>query len=236
MRQTVSAISLAALALVSSAVSGAAPPLPASGGGAATGRLTDDHRAALRCAAAFAIVALEQADGDAPEGWPPLALRGKQYFADTGAQVMREAALDRDEVRDLMTADVRALQAAPDPEAALAALAAPCTARLDAAVPPLATPDMRQCAAIMELAYEDAHDREGMNTAARDFRTLASVLAARAHDATINAGGSGNDADRALAEAREAMRAEAGDDKGGIAKYDIAHCYDLARPDEKSHY
>lgn len=208
----------------------AAPSVPEVSG------LTDDHRAALRCAAAFAIVATAQSNGEALAGWPPLTVRGKRYFADTGLAVMKDAGLGRDAVRDLIAADVRALQGAADPDAALAALAKPCGARLDATVPPLATPDLKQCAAIMALAYEDLYAREGLSPAARDIRTLASVLASREREALIAQGGTGDEADRTLAQAREAMVAEAGDGKGGIDKYEIAHCYELARPTEKTHY
>lgn len=199
-------------------------------------RLTGDHRAALRCAAAFAIVATAQSGGDALPGWPPLSVRGKRYFADTGVVVMKDAGLDRDAVRDLIASEVRAVQTAGDPDAALSALATPCVARLDAAVPPLVTPDLKQCAAIMALAYDELHAREGMTPAARDLKTLASVLSAREREALIAMGRSGDDADRALSQTREALVAEASDGKGGIDKYEIAHCYDLAKPAEKTHY
>lgn len=225
---------LAALSFVAfvpaAAAQAAAPPV------SDLSRLTDDHRAGLRCAAAFAIVATEQADGDALAGWPPLTVRGRQFFTDTGVAVMNDAALDRDTVRDLIAADVRALQTAADPDAALSALAKPCLARLDVAVPPLVTPDLKQCAVILTLAYDELHAREGMTPAARDLKTLASVLSAREREALIARGNTNDAADRALAQARDTMIAEAGDGKGGIDKYEIAHCYELAKPDEKTHY
>ena len=193
--------------------------------------LNDVQRTDLRCSAAFAIVAMEQAGGDALPGWPPLALRGKSFFADTGERVMREAGLTRDGVRALIAAEVQTLQAAPDPDAALAALAGPCVARLDATVPPLKQPDLAQCAAILDLAYEEVHAREGMSAAARDLKTLAMVLADRQRKSVTSTGGSSEAADRTLAQARGAMAAE-----GAAEQFDIAHCYDLAKPDEKSHY
>ncbi|OYZ43320.1 MAG: hypothetical protein B7Y31_04215, partial [Novosphingobium sp. 16-62-11] len=142
--------------------------------------LSEAQHADLRCSAAFAIVAMEQAGGNALPGWPPLALRGKTFFADTGERVMREAGLTREAVRTQIAGQVQALQAAPDPDAALAALAGPCVARLDATVPPLKVPSLAQCAAILDLAYEEIHAREGMSAAARDMKTLAMVLADRA--------------------------------------------------------
>ncbi|AXU18731.1 hypothetical protein C7W88_06250 [Novosphingobium sp. THN1] len=163
-------------------------------------------------------------------------MRGKTFFADTGERAMKEGALTREQVRDLIAVQVQALQTAPDPDKALSALAKPCLARLDATVPPLVAPTLKQCAAILGLAYSEVHAREGMSTSAQDLKTLESVLSSREREAIIAAGGSGDDADRTLAEAREAMAAEAGDGKGGVDKYDIARCYEFARPQEKSHY
>lgn len=220
---------IAALALVASAPSQAAAPAVAP-------QITLDHRAALRCSAAFAIVALQQADGDAPQGWPPLALRGKTFFANTGQQVLADTGLPREAVRDLIAGEVRTLQSAKDPDAALAALAQPCVAMLDASVAPLIVPDLKQCAAILGLAYDEVHGREGLSPAAQDLRTLVSVLSAREREAMMANGRSGDEADRALAQAREAMTAEAKATQGGVDRYDIAHCYDLAKPDEKTHY
>ncbi len=223
------ALSLLVLAPVAVAQT---PALPAPD----LSRLTHGHRATLRCAAAFAIVATTQANGESLVGWPPLSVRGKRYFIDAGVAVMQGAALDRFTVRDLIAADVQALQTAADPDAALAALATPCLAQLDATVQPLATPNLRQCAAIMALAYDELYAREGLTAAARDLKTLASVLAAREREALLALGQTGDAADRALAEARDLIVAEAGDGKDGINKYEIAHCYALAKPDEKTHY
>ncbi len=224
------------LALLSFNVQAAAPPpLPP----ADLSRLTADARTDLRCAAAFAVVATEVrslAKRSADAGWPPLAARGKRFFADTGTRVMTEAGLTREAVRTALASEVVALQSAKDPEAALAALAKPCLARLDASVPPLTVPDLNQCAAILTLAADEIHGRDGMTAAAQDLRTLASVLTAREREALIAAGKTGDEADRTVILAREAMAAEAGDDKGGIDKYDVAHCYELARPTEKTHY
>lgn len=223
-----------AAALFALAFSLSAVPFPASA--QAAPQLSTQARDDLRCAAAFAIVALEQSGGDALPGWPPLALRGKRFFADVGERTMKDGALTREQVRDLVGAQVQSLQTAPDPDKALSALAGPCVARLDATVPPLATPTLKQCAAILGLAYAEVHAREGMSASAQDLKTLESVLSSREREAVIAAGGSGDDADRALAEAREAIQAEVGDGQGGVDKYDIAHCYDLAKPQEKSHY
>lgn len=62
---------------------------------AAPRALTMDERMALRCGAAFAMVANGQAKGDpAMSGYPPLAVRGREFFVRLSAQLMDAAGLD----------------------------------------------------------------------------------------------------------------------------------------------
>ncbi len=227
------------IALIAAAFSliAAAPPAPAPATPPDQSRLTETHRRDLQCAATLALAASAQAQGDdVAADFPPLAARGKRYFADVGTRVAGEAHLAPEQVRDLLAADAIAMQKAADPDAALLAALKPCLARLDAEVPPLKAPDLLQCSAILGLAYEEVHAREGLSPAAQDMKTLASVLSAREHEALVAAGKSGDEADAALALAHDAMLKEALDGEGGVEKYDIAHCYDLAKPDPKSHY
>lgn len=196
-------------------------------------------QADLHCAAAFAIAASEQARGSAAAlALPPLAVRGKRFFADVGARAVEQGGMTQAAVRDLLVAEVTEMQrrAAADPDKELAAEVKPCLARLDAAVPPLQTPDLAQCAAILTLAWEEERAKGADSAAARDLQTLAQVLATRARDGFIAAGKSGDGADAAVEAARDAMRKEVADRPGGVDNYDIAHCYDLASPDAKSHY
>jgi hypothetical protein len=219
---------LSALVVVALSPASAAPAAPDA-----------DLRAELYCAAAFAIAASEQARGSAAAlALPPLAVRGKRYFADVGERAVSAGGMTREAVRDVLTAEVVRMQrrAAADPDQELAAEVKPCLARLDAAVPPLQVPDLAQCAAIMGLASDEARARDPQSASARDLQTLAQVLATRARTASITGGASGDGADAALAQAREAMRREAQDRPGGVDNYAIAHCYDLAAPDAKSHY
>lgn len=198
-----------------------------------------DLRIDLHCAAVFAIAATEQARGSAAAlRLPPLAVRGKRFFADAGTRAVEQGGMTQEAVRDLLMADVTAMQhrAATDPDRELTAEVTPCLARLDAAVAPLQTPDLAQCAAILGLAWEEERAKGPETAAARDLQTLAQVLGVRARDGFIAAGKSGDAADAAVEEAREAMRKEAASRPGGVDNYDIAHCYDLAAPDAKSHY
>lgn len=196
-------------------------------------------QADLHCAAAFAIAASEQTRGSAAAlALPPLAVRGKRFFADVGARAVEQGGMTQAAVRDLLVAEVTAMQrrAAANPDTQLAAEVRPCLARLDAAVPPLQTPDLAQCAAILTLAWEEERARGPQGTAVRDLQTLAQVLTTRARAGFIAGGQSSDNADAAVLAARDAIRTEAASRPGGVDNYDIAHCYELAAPDAKSHY
>lgn len=218
------------LALVTSPVTAAPPVVPVPDAAL---------KADLHCAAAFAVAASEQARGSAAAlALPPMAVRGKRFFADVGARAVEQGGMTQEAVRDLLVAEVTAMQrrAAADPDRELTGEVRPCLVRLDAAVPALQVPDLAQCAAIITLAWEEERARGADSAAARDLQTLAQVLATRARDGFIASGKSGDGADAALEAARDAMRSEAANRPGGVGNYDIAHCYDLAVPDAKSHY
>ncbi|MFC4256867.1 hypothetical protein GRI97_14915 [Altererythrobacter xixiisoli] len=72
-----------------------------------------EHRAMLRCSAAFALVAAEQQR--APGGmtaYPPLSGRGREYFVRAVAQVMDDTGLPRQEVVAELEREARDLSAA----------------------------------------------------------------------------------------------------------------------------
>lgn len=223
----------------------AAPPAPDAPAGPAPdfSRLTEEHKAALRCAAAFAVVATEQARGEKEAlGYPPLAYRGKEYFVRVSAQVMEQAGLSRETVRGLLVQDVSEMQqqaaAFPEPAAELRLVMRPCLDRLEKLVAPLKTPDLLECSALFTIAADEIHDREGMTSAAADLKTLATVLTARAREAEIAKGRSGNQADAAIELAHESMvkLTAPGAPGGGADAFDIARCYELSKPSPKSHY
>lgn len=74
--------------------------------------LNADEHAALRCAAAFAIVAAEQArGGPAARQYPPLAVRGREFFVQTGARLIEDAGLDDAGVKAATEAEAAAVRA-----------------------------------------------------------------------------------------------------------------------------
>ena len=111
---------------------------PAAQGSAETPpELSFEQATLLRCSAAFAIIASEQGRGnEAALAYPALQDRGKEYFVRTGAQLMDELQLSREEVRALLAAEVGKLQAesgqAQDPAAAVDAVMQPCLLSLEA--------------------------------------------------------------------------------------------------------
>ena len=91
----------------------------------------------LRCSAAFAIVAGEQQRGVATAlAHPPLAERGREYFARTGARLMDELKLSREQVEASMRTEAGAIQRAaaeaPDRAAYIDSLVRPCLSALEA--------------------------------------------------------------------------------------------------------
>lgn len=93
---------LAALALQAAPAPSPTPPPP----------ISQENRALLRCAAAFALVANGQAQGEqAAQQWPALGTRGREFFVRAMAQVMDAAGLDRDGITALANDEARALAA-----------------------------------------------------------------------------------------------------------------------------
>lgn len=117
-------LSLLPLALLAAPLSAQAGPSP----------LPPEVQAGLRCGALFSVVAADQAR-QAPDvqDWPPLAVRGREFFVRISARAMDAGALDRPGLQALLQAEVTALRDA----SSRAALKGPCLAMLDAAVPAL---------------------------------------------------------------------------------------------------
>lgn len=75
-----------------------------------TVRLTQENKAAIRCSAAFAMVAHGQSTGNAAaQKWPDLGTRGREFFVVALAQLMDDTGLDRAGVTQLMTAEAQRL-------------------------------------------------------------------------------------------------------------------------------
>jgi hypothetical protein len=99
--------------------------------------LTLEHRMQLRCSAVFAIVSGEQQRGVASAAvYPPLGERGRKYFAQTGARLMDDLKLSREQVEASMRAEAEAIRQAAagsgDRTAYLDNMMRPCLSALEA--------------------------------------------------------------------------------------------------------
>src|SRR5690348_10593356 len=100
-------------------------------------RFTLEQRMQLRCSAVFAVVAGEQARGVvSAAAYPPLGERGREYFARTGARLMDDLKIPREQVEASMRTEAAALQKeadqAPDRAAYIDSLMRPCLSALEA--------------------------------------------------------------------------------------------------------
>ncbi len=104
---------MALIAMGAPAQTIAQDPAPGSGAGqAALAAISLEQRAMLRCAAAFALVAHDQAAGDpAALQWPDLTERGREFFVRASAGVMDETGLDRAQVAALIEEAARDFRA-----------------------------------------------------------------------------------------------------------------------------
>ncbi|MDM7957594.1 hypothetical protein [Blastomonas sp.] len=226
--------------LQTATVPAAEPAIPPAAPALSAPTLTPAQRQDLTCAAAFAIIASEQARGvTSALAYPTLVIRGRTYFVATAERIVTETATNDDAVGLALTQIVEDLQAeaaqSNDPAGVVDAVMTPCLAKLDAAVPLLPPPSMLQCAIYLQLAADEVGAREGDSASARDLKTLATVLEARARDEMRDEGLSGNEADQRFIETREAIdaREKARDSDDDAADVDFEHCFTLAKPAEK---
>lgn len=124
---------LASALLLSALPAGAqtAAPLPS---------LSLSQETALRCSAAFGLIAYDQSRG-APgaDAYPPLGVRGKEFFVRTTARLMDETGASRETVQALLKQRVDALQKgaieAANPQDFVGRTVNACLPLLDAEVP-----------------------------------------------------------------------------------------------------
>ena len=113
-----------------------ASPLAAQDAGAPAPQLTLEQKTLLRCSAAFAVIAREQAQGvQTALAYPPLATRGKEYFVQAGARLIADHQLTHEQVEALYKTELQKLlnesYQAKDPAAFVASLMQPCLMSLD---------------------------------------------------------------------------------------------------------
>ena len=111
--------------LVSQPVAGTADPVEAG----TPAPLNAAQQGALRCSAAFALVAERQGKGDpAALEYPPMGERGREFFVRSGAQLMDQAGLTRATIEERLRAEAGAILA----DGSLDEIMPPCLLLLDA--------------------------------------------------------------------------------------------------------
>lgn len=228
------------LLLLLSLQTAAVPAAPLAPAPITAPALTPAQREDLTCAAAFAIIASEQERGvTSALAYPTMVSRGRTFFVTTAERIVTETASNDDAIGLALKQIVEQLQAdaasSNDPAGVVDGIMTPCLARLDVAVPLLPPPSLLQCAIYLQLAFDEVNGREGDSAAARDLKTLATVLESRARDEMRDEGLSGNEADRRFIETREAIdaREQARGEDDDAADIDFEHCFNLARPTDK---
>ncbi len=90
--------------------------------------LSQENRALLRCAAAFALVANGQTRGDAAAlAWPDVTIRGREFFVRALPQLMDATGSDRAAIAELAATEARRLTEAGE----VAAIMPACLVMLD---------------------------------------------------------------------------------------------------------
>lgn len=202
--------------------------------------LTEVQSRDLSCVAVMAIIASEQERGVASAlDYPLLSERGATYAGLVGERIMSETGMTKEQVRQEIVAAVAAQQAkggnGAEADEVVKAEMAQCLPLLDAVVPPKPKPDLTQCAGMLQLAYEEVHDREGLSKTAQDLKTLAAVLDSRARDKMRAEGLSGQESDIMLTQERELMLADSKQKEalGKGSDLDFDQCFALAAPEDK---
>lgn len=100
-------LSILLAALASVPVAAQDPPMDPNGTS-----LSLEQQTGLRCAAAFALTARQQADGDADAlRYPPLAERGREFMVQFSAHLMDDADLTREQIATLLMDEAQTLYA-----------------------------------------------------------------------------------------------------------------------------
>lgn len=181
----------------------------------------DQQHHDLRCAAAFAVVALAQAHGDASAlALPPLGLRGKRYLGLVGERVADETGLSGAAVHDLLAAAAKEVM-----HDGSVAVATACLADLDHVAPPRPAPDAVTCLALLGVYADVLAARDSDSALGHTLAGEAAGLAPAAGDALR---AQGLDAAAAIEQRRAQVRDALNGGPAGIDADDFAQCRRLA--------
>lgn len=177
----------------------------------------------VRCVALLGIVAYKQGRDSKWRDMPPVKADGERFAGVVGERVMKETGKTRDAVKELILADVAALQKSKN---LARGEVDSCIARIAVVAPASPPPELPRCAAIVLVAAENVKAREGLSKGAKDLATLASILAYRARVEGVAAGKTEAQVADAIAAERAAAIKAGSTDEG-----ELQSCADLAAAD-----
>ena len=187
---------------------------------AATTPPNDHQRHDLRCAAAFAVVAVAQTRGDAAAlTLPPLGIRGKRYLGLIGARVAAETGLTGEAVRDLLAAEAKVVAHDGAPS-----IARTCLGELDAVAPPRPAPDAVTCVALLGVYADVLAARDAKGALGRTLAHEASILDPAARIVLHGRGLDGAAATAAIEQRRAQLRQALNGGPATIDADDFALC------------
>lgn len=178
----------------------------------------------LRCAAAFAVVAVAQARGDAAAATlPPLAIRGRQFMGAVGARLTAGGTMTPAAVQAELTNAARALTL---PGAITAARG--CLATLDQITPPRPVLDAVACEALLGVYAEVLGARDAADPRAAALQRDADALSRSASAALAARGTPAEAQPAAKAAARARLREALLQRSDTITADEFTHCRRMA--------
>ena len=194
--------------------------------------LTSIEQRDLSCVATFAVIASRQEQGDEIAlVYPLLTERGQTYAGLVGERVVRRSGQTLAQVREQILNSVEALQKSNQNQSVsdgtIAEKMEQCLPLLDLEIPAKPAPTLNQCAALMQMAYEEVHVQEGLSKKAQDIKTLAFVLENRAREKMMAEGLSGTERDIKLMESRQSLQNSA------APQLDTDLCFTYAAPEQQ---
>lgn len=204
---------------------------------AAPAPLSKPLQARIRCVAALAIVQSDKERGvEKWDEYPDFSDRGLRFANMVRAELVKTAGRTDAAAKQEIVGAIGTLQKqarASNGDTLITALAAPCVAMLDKAIPPRPQPSLTQCAAAVGLAHQEVSTEEGSQSkTARDLAIYATLLDGKARAALRAQGKTETETDRIMGLEKERLMAEykAAKGKGRTDGLDYRACFAMARP------
>ncbi len=193
----------------------------------------------LRCVAALAIVAHEQAR---PTGEyadvEHVATSGARFAEVAGQAIVRTSGQSREAIRDAIVSHVEGFQKAyPGDKVIPDKTITGCIMLMNRVAPAPPPPDIVHCAALIGLAQTEMQRREGMSPTTSKLAVYTALLTGQARDKLRADGKTQNESDLILGTTRDALLEDTARKQaaGESAEQDFEACFAIANPPKKPH-